>query len=104
MREEQLGHLPGLYYRFNIEHGLENVSLADWKMLSEVKAHTKAYLQEPLVERKLNQLVDVLRNRSANITATQLYQRVPEALSQSAASIPPIACTKVVHRTGDRRP
>jgi predicted acylesterase/phospholipase RssA len=70
--EKQYGHLPGLYYRFNVEHGLENVSLADWKMLSTMKAHTKAYLQEPLVERKLNQLVDVLQTRSANITAAQL--------------------------------
>jgi len=70
--EKQYGHLPGLYYRFNVEHGLENVSLNEWEKISEVKAHTKAYLQEPLVERKLNQLVDVLRTRSANITATQL--------------------------------
>jgi predicted acylesterase/phospholipase RssA len=70
--EKQYGHIPGLYYRFNVEHGLEHVSLADWKMLSTVKAHTKAYLQEPLVERKLDKLVAVLRTRSANITATQL--------------------------------
>jgi predicted acylesterase/phospholipase RssA len=70
--EKQYGHLPGLYYRFNVEHGLENVSLDDWKKLSEVKTHTKAYLQQPLVERKLDQLVDVLRTRSANITTTQL--------------------------------
>jgi hypothetical protein len=70
--EKQYGQLPGLYYRFNVEHGLENVSLDDWKMLSTVKAHTKAYLQEPLAERKLDLLVGVLRTRSAHITTTQL--------------------------------
>ena len=70
--EKQYDRLPGLYYRFNVQHGLENVSLEKYKMLSEVTTHTKTYLQEPLVERKLNQLVDVLRTRSANATAAQL--------------------------------
>ena len=70
--EKQYGQLPGLYYRFSVEHGLENVSLADWKLLSEVKTHTKAYLEMPLVEGKLNQLVDVLRSRNASITTAQL--------------------------------
>jgi hypothetical protein len=70
--EKQYGNLPGLYYRFNVEHGLEKVSLADWKMLSTVKAHTKSYLAKPSVEGKLNQLVEVLRTRRANITTAQL--------------------------------
>jgi predicted acylesterase/phospholipase RssA len=70
--EKQYGHLPGLYYRFNVEHGLEHVSLADWKMLPTVKTHTKVYLEKPSVECRLDQVVDVLRTRPAGVTAAQL--------------------------------
>jgi hypothetical protein len=70
--ETKYGSLLGLYYRFNVEHGLEKVSLADWKMLSTVKAHTKTYLAKPLVGGRVNQLIDVLRTRRASVTTAQL--------------------------------
>lgn len=34
------------YYRFNVDRGLEDVTLADWKMTSKISAHTHNYLQE----------------------------------------------------------
>ena len=70
--EKRYGGLPGLYYRFNVDHGLEKVSLADWEVLGTVKTHTVAYLEKPLVERKLDQLVDILRTRQSNVTTAEL--------------------------------
>jgi hypothetical protein len=70
--ENLYGNQLGLYYRFNVEHGLEKVSAADWKMLGAVKEHTKTYMENPSVGRKIDQLVDILRSRNAIITTAQL--------------------------------
>jgi hypothetical protein len=70
--EKRYGGLPGLYYRFNVDHGLEKVSLADWEMLGTVKTHTISYLAKRPVERKLDQLVDILRTRQGNVTTAVL--------------------------------
>ncbi|KAI1137532.1 FabD/lysophospholipase-like protein [Hypoxylon sp. FL0543] len=34
------------YYRFNVDRGLEDVTLADWKAYSKISAHTHNYLQD----------------------------------------------------------
>jgi patatin-like phospholipase/acyl hydrolase len=35
-----------IYYRFNVQRGLEDVILSDWKQASRISAHTHNYLQE----------------------------------------------------------
>lgn len=32
------------YFRFNVDRGLENITLADWRMDSDISAHTHNYL------------------------------------------------------------
>ena len=36
----------GQYYRFNVERGLEDVTLSDWEKASNISAHTRNYLAE----------------------------------------------------------
>lgn len=36
----------GQYYRFNVERGLEDITLSDWEKTSKISAHTHNYLQE----------------------------------------------------------
>lgn len=33
------------YFRFNVDHGLEDITLADWRMDSDISAHTHNYLK-----------------------------------------------------------
>lgn len=33
------------YFRFNVDRGLEDITLADWKMDSDISAHTHNYLK-----------------------------------------------------------
>lgn len=35
-----------VYYRFNVPRGLEDVTLSDWKEMSNISAHTRNYLAE----------------------------------------------------------
>ncbi|KAF7539794.1 hypothetical protein G7054_g1901 [Neopestalotiopsis clavispora] len=43
--EDQYGG-SGNYYRFNVERGLEDVTLSDWQKTSNISAHTSNYLRE----------------------------------------------------------
>lgn len=36
---------PGVYFRFNVDQGLQNVGLGDWEKLNDVAAHTHAYMR-----------------------------------------------------------
>jgi patatin-like phospholipase/acyl hydrolase len=36
----------GSYHRFNVERGLEDVTLSDWQKTSHISAHTSNYLRE----------------------------------------------------------
>lgn len=34
------------YFRFNVEHGLENISLEEWKQIESIDVATGAYIEE----------------------------------------------------------
>jgi hypothetical protein len=53
-------HFDRLYYRLNVEHGLEHIGLDEWETLGEVKTHTKAYLNQPHVSQKIDEIVAAL--------------------------------------------
>jgi hypothetical protein len=35
-----------IYYRFNVQRGLEDITLSDWRQTSSISAHTRNYLQD----------------------------------------------------------
>ena len=51
--------LPDRYFRYSVSHGLESVSLEEWKKIDEVQVHTKAYLEEVEVSSSINKLVEI---------------------------------------------
>ncbi|KAH0551461.1 hypothetical protein GP486_007324, partial [Trichoglossum hirsutum] len=53
-------HYPGVYYRLNVERGLENVSLEEWEKLGEVKTHTLEYLNQDDISQNIDNIVAAL--------------------------------------------
>lgn len=45
----------GQYYRFNVNQGLQDITLSDWEKPSTISAHTCDYLSE---KEKINKFVD----------------------------------------------
>ncbi|KAI1379971.1 acyl transferase/acyl hydrolase/lysophospholipase [Hypoxylon crocopeplum] len=45
------------YYRFNVDRGLEDVTLSDWEKASKISAHTGSYLGEEKNQRAIRQFV-----------------------------------------------
>lgn len=46
----------GQYFRFNVDRGLEDITLSDWEMASTISAHTRNYLSEQ--SRAIGKFVD----------------------------------------------
>ncbi|EXL66129.1 hypothetical protein FOPG_17678 [Fusarium oxysporum f. sp. conglutinans race 2 54008] len=55
----------GEYYRFNVDRGLEDVTLSDWELASTISAHTKNYLAEDKNQRAIKKFVDTFVGESA---------------------------------------
>lgn len=49
-----------IYHRFNVDQGLQNVTLDEWNKLGAVKSHTQVYLGSEAVKSKLKEAVKVL--------------------------------------------
>lgn len=54
------------YFRFNVQQGLQDVSLAEWTRLGEVKTHTLQYLRGAMVGREIDMVRDLLRLRETS--------------------------------------
>lgn len=55
--------LEKFYFRFNVVHGAEGISLEEWNKIGELKEHTKAYMTEVSVSKAINDVVDIICNR-----------------------------------------
>lgn len=53
--DRRYSRVPGLYCRFNVEHGLTEIKLHEYKKLGQIKAVTIQYLQESRIEDSVKQ-------------------------------------------------
>ncbi|KAI9859482.1 MAG: hypothetical protein M1813_006624 [Trichoglossum hirsutum] len=74
-------HYTGVYYRLNVERGLEGVSLEEWEKLGEVKTHTLEYLNQDDISQNIDNIVAALIGSSSSqrYTIRQLGASIPAA-------------------------
>jgi len=63
---------PNIYFRLNVEQGMQNITLAQWDRLGEVATHTNQYLLKAEADQKLEAAVKAIRERRGVIATTQL--------------------------------
>ena len=63
---------PNVYFRFNVEQGLQQVGLAQWERLDEVVSHTGQYMRVVEVRQKLGAAVVALQKRQNVVAAAQI--------------------------------
>jgi hypothetical protein len=68
----QFQNILDLYFRFNIEQGLQDVALDDWNRLGEVRTFIQDYLQGPDQSIRLKVVARVLHNRDAVFPVSHL--------------------------------
>src|SRR6266567_6210923 len=52
------GNSPNIYFRLNVEQGMQGVELSDWEKMTSVEAHTTTYLGREEVKQKLTLVVN----------------------------------------------
>ncbi|KAF2477529.1 FabD/lysophospholipase-like protein [Lindgomyces ingoldianus] len=69
--------LEKFYFRFNVAHGAEGISLEEWDKMGELTEHTKAYMAEVSVSKAIDEVVDMLCNpREVRVTLGSVCQLV----------------------------
>jgi patatin-like phospholipase/acyl hydrolase len=63
---------PGVYFRFNVEHGLENIGLEEWKELGNITAKTNEYLLGHKIDLVVKEAVSQLHAPTAKLKASDL--------------------------------
>ena len=78
--------IPGIYFRFNVEQGLQEVGLEQWERLDEVRAHTGQYIRMADVDSRLDAAVVSICGRQRVVptehTSTDVQIYVDHDLTQ----------------------
>lgn len=61
--EARFKRCPDAYYRFNVPDAADEVKLAEWKKMGELKDMTMAYIGGEAVNQRMNDLVELLSNK-----------------------------------------
>jgi predicted acylesterase/phospholipase RssA len=61
--EFETTHGPGVYFRFNVEQGMQGITLEKWEKLGEIMEHTNQHLKIMKVNKSLDELADTLIGR-----------------------------------------
>jgi predicted acylesterase/phospholipase RssA len=68
----RLQETSNIYFRFNVEQGLQRVGLAQWERLDEVTAHTQHYIRTLEVDQKLGDAVTALQARRNAVSTAKI--------------------------------
>jgi predicted acylesterase/phospholipase RssA len=70
--EQRFQNIPKVYFRFNVDQGMQGVTLADGEKLGEVIQHTMQYIQKLVVGRKVNAAVKAIRGQRAVVKSAEI--------------------------------
>jgi hypothetical protein len=70
--ERRFRSVANFYFRFNVEQGMQSVTLAQWERLPEVTTHTLQHLRREKVDEMVTAAVIALRERRQVIAAAHL--------------------------------
>ncbi|KAG8713279.1 hypothetical protein FRC11_012735 [Ceratobasidium sp. 423] len=82
----------GLYYRFDVEQGMQVLEPTELGKQSEITSHTYAYVSSPEVDRRLNSLVKAIRERPKELKTTQITgpsTLPPKSPPTTSSNLPP---------------
>ena len=65
-------NLPTIYFRLNVEQGMQGIRLSEWEKLANVEAHTAVYMKKKKVNEKLTLAVNVIKFPKAQVLIQQL--------------------------------
>ncbi|KAL5631736.1 hypothetical protein ACGC1H_007292 [Rhizoctonia solani] len=88
--EEIMGRFEGtdaVYFRFNVDQGMQNMKDGSWEKMGEAMQHAKAYLQKRETNHKLEEVARASTERRGTVTTAQAAGQIlrsPDAAKQLA--------------------
>ncbi|KAG6899013.1 hypothetical protein C0995_007390 [Termitomyces sp. Mi166 len=79
--------MPGVFYRLNVDQGLQKMGLDDWNRQGKIQTHSLAYLQKFKVAQELNSLVNTLHDCPQKATLGMLNGHIPSEPTPSNISV-----------------
>jgi predicted acylesterase/phospholipase RssA len=64
--------MPNVYFRFNVEQGMQTIGLEQWEQLDGVATHTDQYMRMQEVDRNLDAAVSAIRESRPLIPTAQI--------------------------------
>lgn len=62
---------PGIYFRFTVDEGMQDIGMDEWNKLDGVMSHTEKYLRSEDVRPKLELAVKALAEQQAMLTVSE---------------------------------
>ena len=53
---------PNIYFRINVEQGMQGIRLSEWEKMANVEAHTMQYLRRKEMDEKLTSMINAIRS------------------------------------------
>lgn len=69
--ERRFRHSPNVYFRFNVDNGMADISLGDWEKLDEVHDLTNGYLMSEKVSKTMRDATRSVRERRGAVSTKQ---------------------------------
>jgi predicted acylesterase/phospholipase RssA len=70
--ERHFKNISNMYFRFNVEQGMQGVTLAEGDKLGEVTQHTMQYIQKSVVSQKINAAVEAIRGQRSVVRCAEI--------------------------------
>lgn len=61
-----------IYFRLNVDQGMQNIDISDWGCLGEANAHTRAYMHHMQADQSLDSSATALRIRKGAVSTSQI--------------------------------
>src|ERR1700683_3196802 len=83
---QRLRSSPGVYFRFNVAQGLQNIQLAQWDQVDQVSPQTFAYHEMGGMDRRMEVAVNVILERRGVISLPAENYVIPFGTSGATTS------------------
>jgi predicted acylesterase/phospholipase RssA len=64
-----------IYFRLNVEQGMQGIEFSEWEKLANMEAHTAQYMKRKEVDEKLALVVNAIKFPSTQLTIEQISMR-----------------------------
>ncbi|KEP45630.1 kinesin light chain [Rhizoctonia solani 123E] len=61
-----------VYFRLNVDQGMQDVGMAGWEQLSEVLEHTSAYMKPVNVSQRINKVAEAIHSKKPRVHTAQI--------------------------------